>query len=104
MRKQNHSVYEIAEALKEQQMALSPTAVRELLRAEGFAPLPRRLDEERPAYLGPTVEPVADVRAFSLVPGAQFMTRCGGLFLFLPELVRLQVDALANAARLPGSV
>ena len=48
LRKQNHSVYEIAQALKERQMALSPTAVRELLRAEGFAPLPRRLDEERP--------------------------------------------------------
>jgi hypothetical protein len=32
------------------------------------------------------------------------VTRCGGLFLFLPELVRLQVDTLANSARLPGSV
>ena len=104
LRKQNHSVYEIAQALKERQMALSPTAVRELLRAEGFAPLPRRLDEERPTCIAPTVEPVADARAFSLVPGTQFMTRCGGLFLFLPELVRLQVDTLANAARLPGSV
>ena len=103
LRKQNHSVYEIAQALKERQMALSPTAVRELLRAEGFAPLPRRLDEERPACIAPTVEPVADARAFSLVPGTQFVTRCGGLFLFLPELVRLQVDTLANAARLPGS-
>ena len=52
LRKQNHSVYEIAEALKEQRMALSPTAVRELLQAEGFAPLPRRMDEERPATSG----------------------------------------------------
>ena len=103
LRKQNHSVYEIAEALAEQKMALSPTAVRELLWAEGFAPLPRRLDEERLARPGPTVEPVADVREFSLVPGAQFATRCGGLFLFLPELVRLQVHSLASVARLPGS-
>jgi transposase len=103
LRKQNHSVYEIAEALAEQKMPLSPTAVREVLWAEGFAPLPRRLDEERSARPGPTVEPVADVRAFSLVPGTQFATRCGGLFLFLPELVRLQVQTLASAARLPGS-
>jgi len=103
LRKQNRSVYEIAEALKEQGGALSPTAVRELLRAEGFAALPRRLDEERPVGVGPTAEPVADVRAFCLVPGTQFVTRCGGLFLFLPELVRLQADALASAARLPGS-
>jgi len=104
LRKQNHSVYEIAEALAEQRLVLSPTAVRELLHAEGFAPLPRRLDEERPARPGPTVEPVADVREFSLVPGTQFTTRCGGLFLFLPDLVRLQVESLASAARLPGSV
>jgi len=103
LRKQNHSVYEIAEALKERAMALSPTAVRELLRAEGFASLPRRLDEERPARPGPTVEPVADVRAFALEPRTQFATPCGGLFLFLPDLVRLQVARLARAARLPGS-
>ena len=103
LRKQNHSVYEISEALKERGMPLSPTAVREVLRAEGFAPLPRRLDEERPARVGPTVEPVADARTFALRPETQFVTRCGGLFLFLPELVRLQVEGLANAAKLPGS-
>ena len=104
LRKQNHSIYEISEALKERGMALSATAVRELLRAEGFAPLPRRLDAERPARVGPTLEPVADARAFALATGTRFVTRCGGLFLFLPELVRLQVEGLANAAKLPGSV
>ena len=104
LRKHNHSVYEISEVLKQRKMALSPTAVRELLRADGFAPLPRRLDEERPARLAPTVEPVADVREFSLSPGTQFTTRCGGLFLFVPDLVRLQFDALVKEARLPGSV
>jgi len=103
LRKQNYSVYEISEALKERAMALSPTAVREVLRTEGFAPLPRRLDEERPAQLGPTVEAVADVRQFALVPGAQFVTRCGGLFLFLPDLERLRVQTLASSAHLPGS-
>jgi hypothetical protein len=73
------------------------------LRAEGFAPLPRRRDEERPAPPGPTVEPVADARAFGLTPGTQFTTRVGGLFLFLPDLVRLAVETLAAAAKLPGS-
>ena len=103
LRKQNHSVYEIAEVLRDREMPLSPTAVREVLRAEGFAPLPRRLDEERPVQLGPTVEPVADVRTFALVPGTQFTTSCGGLFLCLPDLVRLGVGKLAGAAKLPGS-
>ena len=86
LRKQNHSVYEISEALKEQKCPLSPTAVREVLKAEGFAPLPRRLDEEHSQRLGPTVEPVADVRQLSLSPRS-FTTRCGGLFLFVPDLV-----------------
>src|SRR6266700_6349473 len=81
LRKQNHSVYEISQTLKERKRALSPTAVREVLREEGFAPLPRRLDEERPHQPRPTVEPVADVREFSLAPRS-FSTRCGGLFLF----------------------
>jgi hypothetical protein len=104
LRKQNHSVYEIAETLKASHLALSPTAVREVLRAEGFAALPRRLDEERPGGPAPTPEPVADVRAFGLVPESEFVTRCGGLFLFVPDLVRLRVAALASAAKLPGSV
>ena len=102
LRKQNHSVYEISEALKEQKIPLSPTAVREVLKAEGFAPLPRRWDEERPQRPRAIVEAVADVRAFSLNPG-KFFTRCGGLFLFLPELVGLNTERLAEKARLPGS-
>ena len=102
LRKQNHSVYEISHALKEQRCPLSPTAVREVLKAEGFAALPRRLDRERPQYPRATVEPVADVRRFSLSSGS-FTTRCGGLFLFLPDLVGLQVHQLAQSAHLPGS-
>jgi hypothetical protein len=102
LRKQNHSVYEISEALKERQLPLSPTAVREVLKAEGFAPLPRRLDEERPPGPRPTREAVADVRALSLSPRT-VSTRCGGLFLFLPDLVRLNLNAVARTAKLPGS-
>ena len=102
LRKQNYSVYEISEALQEQGTRLSPTGVREVLKAEGFAPLPRRLDAERPERPRPFIEAIADVRAFSLAP-RQFTTRCGGLFLFVPDLVRLPLEPLAKAARLPGS-
>jgi len=103
LRKQNHSVYEISRALAECGTPLSPTAVREVLRAEGFAPLPRRGDDARLEHVLPSTEPVADVREFSLTPGTRFSTRCGGLFLFLPDLVRLDLDALAARAKLPGS-
>ena len=102
LRKANHSVYEISQALKDRSLSLSPTAVREVLKAEGFAALPRRLDEERPSHVGPVTEAVTDVRQFSLAP-REFQTRFGGLFLFLPMLARLDLDALARAARLPSS-
>ncbi len=102
LRKQNYSVYEISRTLKEHDCPLSPTAVREVLKVEGFAPLPRRLDEERPNYPRPTIEPVADVRSFSLEP-RKFTTQCGGLFLFIPDLVRLEAEKLAAGAALPGS-
>jgi transposase len=102
LRKRNYSVYEISQALKEQGMALSATAVREVLAAEGFAPLPRRLDEERPVRIGPNAQAVANVGEFVLSP-REFTTRTGGLFLFIPDLVRLDSDAWAQAAKLPGS-
>jgi hypothetical protein len=102
LRKQNYSVYEISRTLKERDCPLSPTAVREVLKVEGFAPLPRRLDEERPDFPRPTIEPVADVRNFSLEP-RKFTTQCGGLFLFVPDLVRLQAEKLVDSAALPGS-
>jgi hypothetical protein len=102
LRKRNYSVYEISQALKQQGMALSATAVREVLAAEGFAPLPRRLDEERPVRIGPDVQAVANVGDFVLTP-REFTTRTGGLFLFIPDLVRLDSDAWAQAAKLPGS-
>ena len=102
LRKRNYSVYEISQTLKEQGMALSATAVREVLAAEGFAPLPRRLDEERPVRIGPNAQAVANVGEFVLSP-REFTTRTGGLFLFIPDLVRLDSDAWAQAAKLPGS-
>lgn len=102
LRKRNHSVYEISETLKARNIGLSPTAVREVLKAEGFAPLPRRLDDERPDRARPTVEDVADVRQLSLAP-RRFETVCGGLFLFVPGLVALDLESLAKRAGLPGS-
>jgi transposase len=102
LRKRNYSVYDISRTLKQQGTPLSATAVREVLAAQGFAPLPRRLDEERPVLVGPTTEAVADVRSFTLAP-REFTTRMGGLFLFIPDLVRFEFEALAVGAKLPGS-
>jgi len=102
LRKSNYSIYDISRTLKEQGTPLGATAVREILLEEGFAALPRRLDDERLSSVGPTKEAVANVNDFSLSP-REFITRVGGLFLFIPDLVRLHCAELAASAKLPGS-
>jgi len=102
LRKQNLSIYDISRALHQEGQSLSPVAVSQLLRAEGFARLPRRLDEERPPGSRPTTADVADVRHLDLSP-RQFRTQFGGLFLFLPALAAVRLDQLLQRAGLPGS-
>jgi Transposase DDE domain len=102
LRKQNLSIYDISRALHQEGQPLSPVAVAQLLRAEGFARLPRRLDEERPPGSRPTTAAVADVRHLDLGP-RQFRTQFGGLFLFLPALAAVRLDRLLQGAGLPGS-
>ena len=65
LRKQNLSVYDISEALRESGEPLSASAISVILREEGFAPLPRRRDEERPDRVRPTAAKVADVASWT---------------------------------------
>jgi hypothetical protein len=102
LRKQNHSVYEIAGALAQAGTPLSAAAVAKILREEGFAKLPRRRDDERPLTTRPSAADVADVRQLDLSPRS-FRTRFGGLFLFLPDLVRVGLEQILDAARFPGT-
>lgn len=102
LRKQNLSIYDISTVLRDEGHSLSPAAVSLLLKAEGFARLPRRLDEERPPGSRPTTADVADVRQLDLSPRS-FRTQFGGVFLFLPSLAAIPFDRLLRQAGLPGS-
>jgi hypothetical protein len=102
LRKQNLSIYDISQTLRDEGHSLSPAAVSVLLTAEGFARLPRRLDEERPPGSRPTTADVADVRQLDLSPRS-FRTQFGGLFLFLPTLAAIPFDRLVGRAGFPGS-
>jgi len=102
MRKQNLSIYDISETLKAEGQSLSPVTVSLILKEEGFARLPRRLDDERPDTPRPTAAAVADVRRLDLQP-RQLRTKFGGLFLFVPYLAAIPFDDLLDEARLPGS-
>jgi len=101
LRKQNYSVEDIRDEL-ERPGRLGTTAIQEVLRDEGFARLPRRADDERPARSRPAADAIADVRGFSLAP-REFTTHVGGLFLLLPLLVGLDIDGLVAQTRLPGT-
>jgi len=102
MRKRNLSVYDIADGLAAQHIELGPTAITEVLREEGFARLPRRRDDERPARQRPESADRADVRSFRLTSGT-FETRVGGLLVLVPLLVKLGIHRLAAETALPGS-
>ena len=102
LRKQNLSVYDIADALAAEDLAISPSMVALILKQEGFARLPRRRDPERLAHVRPDVADVADVGQLDLGP-RRFRTRFGGLFLFLPDLARIPLDRILNRAGFPGT-
>lgn len=102
LRKQNLSIYDIQKALMQSDQALSAPAIAAILKEEGFARLPRRSDEERPALLRPEAAAVADVRELDLSP-RQFRTKFGGLFLFLPYLAAMPLEKIFHEAGLPGS-
>jgi hypothetical protein len=102
LRKQNLSVHDISRALARDDEALSPAAVAAILKEEGFAKLPRRRDEERPDRPGPVTADVADVRHLDLAP-RHVHTKFGGLFLFLPDVIASELDAVLARSGFPGS-
>jgi hypothetical protein len=102
LRKQNLSIYDIRRVLAESGGHLSAATIAQLLKAEGFARLPRRRDDERPDSPRPEAAAVADVRMLDLTP-RRLRTRFGGLFLFLPWLARIPLPTLLAQARFPGS-
>jgi hypothetical protein len=102
LRKQNLSIYDIHQELAHAGEGLSPVAISTILKEEGFARLARRADEERPAAPKPEKAAVADVAALDL-SARTFRTQFGGLFLFVPYLVEIELEKIVQKANLPGS-
>lgn len=101
-RKQNLSIYDISRLLQEQGHRLSPVSIAHLLKAEGFARLPRRTEQERPSHPHPETAPVADARLLDL-SARQFRTQFGGLFLFVPYLSAVPWDRILEQSQFPGT-
>jgi len=102
MRKRNLSVYDMQRELAAAGHTISINSLTVLLREEGFSRLPRRADDERPVTVKPEIADVADVRRLDLSP-CSFRTPLAGLFLFVPLLDGIDLQAVVSAARLPTS-
>jgi len=102
LRKKNLSVYDIQRELAQAGHSISINSLTVLLRQEGFARLPRRADDERPATVKPEQAAIADIRRLDLSPRS-FRTSMAGLFLFVPLLQRVDLDRVVTQTRLPGS-
>jgi len=103
LRKQYMSVYDIQRELAGTGHSISVHSLTILLREEGFARLPRRRDDERPATVRAETAAIADIRALNQEPRT-FRTRLGGLFVFVPLMRTLRLDHVVRQARLPGTV
>ena len=106
LRRQGLSTHEISRRLQAEDTPLNRTSVAEILAEEGFGLLLRRPEPEAsisPATPGrDTTWPAAAVIDFGTWPGRLDSTRAG-LLLAVPDLVSLDLPALAAAAGYPGT-
>jgi transposase len=106
LRRQGLSVHEISARLSAQGTPLNRTSVGEILAEEGFGRLLRHPEPEAsasPATAGrDTRLPRAKVIDFGAFP-ARADTRLAGLLLAVPDLVALDLPALARTAGYPGT-
>jgi hypothetical protein len=106
LRRRGLSSYEISARLSAEGTPLNRTSVAEILTEEGFGRLlrgPRPAASISPATPGrDTNLPVAKVLAFSAWPQRLDTTRAG-LLLAVPDLVTLDLPALAAKAGYPGT-
>jgi hypothetical protein len=106
LRRQGLSTYEISRRLTAEDTPLNRTSVAEILAEEGFGRLLRHPEPEAsisPATPGrDTTWPAAAVIDFGTWPARLDSTRAG-LLLAVPDLVSLDLPALAAAAGYPGT-
>jgi transposase-like protein len=106
LRRQGLSVYEISARLAAEGRPLNRTGVGQILAEEGFGRLLRHPEPEAsisPGTAGRATNlPAAKVIDFSAFPAAA-STRLAGLLLAVPDLVALDLPALARKAGYPGT-
>lgn len=101
LRRRNLSVYDIQCELKNEKLSAGVATIHGVLKRRGLPRLARRTFEQR-AAAEPLEAPVADVGELDLSP-REIRTDFAGLFLFVPDLLRLDLSAMLRHCRWPGS-
>ena len=103
LRKQNYSIEEIEEVLLRERYDITAKTIHQVLKDEGFARLFRRTKAERRIALQQAKDPaeIAHVKQFSTHGFVK--TAYGGVFLFIPMIVDMQLDTIFNQIGFYGS-
>ncbi|MGD9335345.1 MAG: hypothetical protein PVJ50_10205 [Desulfobacterales bacterium] len=104
LRKQNYSIEEIEEViLREPYDDITAKTIHQVLKDEGFARLFRRTHAERRIALQQAKDPaeIASVKQFSAHDFVK--TAYGGVFLFIPMIVDMQLHTIFNQIGFYGS-
>jgi transposase len=103
LRKQNYSIEEIEEVLLREKCDIAAKTIDQVLKEEGFARLFRRTHVEKRIALQQAKDPaeMASVKQFSAHDFVK--TAYGGVFLFIPLIVDLQLDTIFNQLGFYGS-
>ena len=107
LRRQGHTLAEIRTQLQAEGHSVSEAYLFRVLQDEGLATKGQRcrsvLQPGDRAHDGSLVPAVADVPHLALTNGRQVTTKVAGLFLFLPQLLTLDLPDAVRQAGLPGS-
>lgn len=107
LRRGGLSLEQIREQLQGQGQSISESYLYRLLQSHGLAearaPRAARPSPGQHAKDGSAIPACADVRLCSFAPGRSFHTKVAGLFLFVPQLLALDLPAAVAKARWPGS-
>jgi transposase len=103
LRKQNYSIEEIEEVLLREKFDITAKTIYQILKDEGFARLFRRTHAEKRLALQHAKDPaeMASVKDFA---AHRFVrTAYGGVFLFIPMIMDMQLDKIFNQVGFYGS-
>jgi transposase len=107
LRRQGYTLAAIRTQLHAEGHTVSEAYLFRLLQDEGLAPKGQRCrcvpQPGDRAHDGSLVPAVTDVQQLALTNGRQFTTKVAGLFLFLPQVLDLDLPAAVRQAGLPGS-